>query len=729
LTGSTDVGGNSLWHRLRRRKMGQWGVAYVAGAWGFLQGLQYVSGLMKWPDQPQRLTGLLLLIGLPIVLVIAWYHGDRGEQRVTRIELAILTLLFLTGGGLFWHYEHTSEPPSATSETTAPVSGHGTTTDAGPSIAVLPFENRSDEHKDVFFVDGIHDDILTELSKIGALKVISRTSVEQFRDTKLPTKTIADQLGVRSILEGGVQRAGDRVRINVQLIDAATDAHLWAETYDRELTAENIFAIQTELAAAIADALKAALTPAEKTRVKAVPTQNLAAWEAYQRGKQRMADRTSAGLADAARFFQKAIDLDPRFALAYVGLADSLVLQIEYGGAPLTASLARARDTVARALELEPDLADAHATSGLIAQDQDDFEQAAASFRKAIELNPNYAPSYHWYSVSLMRQGRASEALPYIEQALALDPLSPVVNTTVADVLSSMGRFRDALAQKKRTIELAPTMADAFAKAGLDQAYGLDNFVAAVPLLRKSLDVDSGNPANWAWLATAYLDMGDGASAARILARVMPRGAHDPFANLALAMGALYSGGPSNVDHAARARITLDPSQPLLYALLRNEDVLAHDLAAARSRYQSAYPELMTPLPRVGWINYQAAIDVALLLQQMSEGAQARTLLDESAATVSRSEVRLGPWGYGIADVQIHALRAEKTEALAALRAAERAGWRGPFWRYYRDFDPALASIRSEPEFKAVFVDIARDMADQRAVLAARPKDAPFDLE
>ncbi len=164
--------------------------------------------------------------------------------------------MLLLGGVLFWRYEHASQPTSTTSPASAATAETEATTDAGPSIAVLPFENRSAKSDDAFFVNGIHDDILTQLSKISALRVISRTSVEQFRDTKLSLQDVAGQLGVKSILEGGVQRAGDRVRINVQLIDATTDAHLWAETCDRELTAENIFAIQTELAAAIAGALK-----------------------------------------------------------------------------------------------------------------------------------------------------------------------------------------------------------------------------------------------------------------------------------------------------------------------------------------------------------------------------------------------------------------------------------------------------------------------------------------
>jgi len=272
----------------------------------------------------------------------------------------------------------TPESPAPARPPAAPVS-----VDARPSIAVLPFENRSDEHKDAFFVDGIHDDILTQLSKVSALKVISRTSVDRFRKTDLSLQQIAEQLGVKSILEGGVQRAGDRVRINVQLIDAGTDAHLWAETYDRELTAENIFAIQSEVAAAIAGALKAALTAGEKARVGAVPTRNLEAWEAYQLGKQRMARRTSESLGDAEQFFRKAIKLDSTFALAYVGLADTLALQIEYGGRPMEAGHAEAEKAAAKALDRDPNLAEAWASRGMIASHSSQQARAEQLLRRA----------------------------------------------------------------------------------------------------------------------------------------------------------------------------------------------------------------------------------------------------------------------------------------------------------------------------------------------------------
>ena len=198
------------------------------------------------------------------------------------------------------------------------------------SIAVIPFDNLSNDASNEPFTVGIHDDLLTQISRIASLRTISRTSVLQYRDTTKTIPQIAKELGVATILEGGVQRAGDRVRINAQLIDAVTDEHLWAATFDRELNASNIFAIQSEIARAIAEALQATLTDDEQQRLGNVPTDSIAALERYFIGKQMLEQRNSDSLVGAINYFQEVIDLDPDFALAYSGLADAYMLLPEY---------------------------------------------------------------------------------------------------------------------------------------------------------------------------------------------------------------------------------------------------------------------------------------------------------------------------------------------------------------------------------------------------------------
>jgi TolB-like protein len=720
----------SAWARLRRRKVVQWGVAYAAGAWVLLQVLDFAADAFAWPPITKPLAMLGVAIGLPVVATLAWFHGERSQQRVTGRELAILTALLLVGGGVLWWYAaRRAEAPASVASTSTPPPASATT-DPRPSIAVLPFENRSREADDAFFVDGIHDDILAQLSKVSALRVISRTSVEQFRDTKLPMKAIADQLGVTKILEGGVQRAGDRVRIHMQLIDAPSDAHIWAESYDRELTAANIFAIQSEVAAAIAAALKAALTPAERARATEVPTQNLKAWEAYQLGKQRMAKRSSEALADAERFFREAIDLDRTFALAHVGLADTLALQwrSSYSVAAIF-NQRNAENAVADALRLDPNLAEAWASSAGIAHDRRKYERAETMYRRAIGLNPNYATARHWYSVLLAEVGRLDESVAQAERALELDPLSAAIRKDFGWILELQGRFPDAERLYRRAVTIDPSMPAPYLLLARLDAYARNNFADAVPLSERASELDLGNPGFLVDLATLYLDLGDDVNVARVLEVARQRWPDDEAAvSYIAACLSLLRGDERATLQSAQKLIDADPRDSAGLMLLGSHDVRAGRPELARARYVQAYFELVaTQSPRIDSSNLLVAIELAGVLQKTGERNHARALLDRSDQFV-RTWPRLGFDGFGIADAQIHALRGDNVKALAALRQAERAGWRGPAWRYYRDFDPNLASIRNEPEFKAVFADIERDMARQRAELAARPKDAPLDL-
>jgi len=722
----------SVWARLKEHKVAQWTLAYAAAAYAVLHGTEMVSNAFEWPHLVVRIVTLLLFLGLPLVATLAWFHGHRAQHRVSGAELTIITVLLVITGTALWHFarprEGEAEPKAGTTTQAAAVDlPRPTTLPNERSIAVLPFQNRSRQVDDAFFVDGIHDDILTQLTKIGAMKVIARTSVEQFRDTKLTTKEIGEKLGVARVLEGSVQRAGQRVRVTVQLIDAATDAHLWAESYDRELTAANIFAIQSDVAAAIAAALKAALTPAERLSVNAIPTQSLEAWEACQLGRQRMAKRTSAGLAEAETFFQRAINLDPKFALAYVGSADTWYLQVTYSGVPLDVGYARAEQAVGTALELDPNLAEAMASSAAIASDRAQYDRAEPMFRRAITLNPNYATAYHWYSRMLSAMGRVDEAISFAERAVELDPLSPVINANLGDFLAEAGRFDEAESRHRKAIEIDPSMPSSYDSIGRLRAFVLNRYVDAVPLVEKAVELDPGNPSLQASLARIYLDLGDDARATRILHAAQKLWPDDARVLAESAFAHLYRGEPEAALQDVRRVLTLEPRHADALLLLSNADVKKGDYAAARARYVKAYPEFFAEPPKIHVGNYYIAIGLVPALQKTGERARAGVLLDRIEEVI-RTIPRMGEGGYWITDVQIYALRGQKAKALAALRAAEKAGWRMA-WRYFRDFDANLASIRDEPEFKAVFANIERDMAEQRARLATRPKNAPLALK
>src|SRR6266702_5174356 len=265
--------------RLKQRKLVQWTLAYVAAAFALLQGVDIVAQRFGWPEQTMRLVIVALSVGLFVTLVLAWYHGERGAQRVTGTELVILALLLSLGGGFLWRFASASRRPS---DRTAAVSSLAPLAISNKSIAVLPFENRSRDPDNAYFADGIQDEILTRLAKIADLKVISRTSTQHYKSAPENLSEIARQLGVAHIVEGSVQKSGDSVRVNVQLIKAANDSHLWADTFDRKLS--DIFSVESDIAKSVADQLRAKITGQEERIIAAKPTDNPEAYDAYLRG-------------------------------------------------------------------------------------------------------------------------------------------------------------------------------------------------------------------------------------------------------------------------------------------------------------------------------------------------------------------------------------------------------------------------------------------------------------
>ncbi len=342
------------------------------------------------------------------------------------------------------------------------------------SIAVLPFENLSEEKGNAYFADGIQEEILTRLSKIADLKVISRTSTQQYQSKPGNLSEIARQLGVANILEGSVQRSADQVRVNVQLIKAATDTHLWADTFDRKLT--DIFSIESEIAKVVADTLQAKLSGAEQSAIAARPTENSEAHDLYLKGRYFFGKRTADDLKRAIDYFNQALAKDPNYALAYAGLADSYVLLPEYSRESSAELFPKARAAVEKALAIDNTLAEAHASLGLLLATLStsgiNLRESKREFERAIALNPNYAPAHHWYGFGvLLPLGEFDRAIAEVKRALELDPFSAVMNANLGFCYLYARRYPEAIAQFRKAAELDPS--SPAPHLGLGEAYEL----------------------------------------------------------------------------------------------------------------------------------------------------------------------------------------------------------------------------------------------------------------
>ncbi|MGC2626887.1 MAG: tetratricopeptide repeat protein [Candidatus Udaeobacter sp.] len=325
------------------------------------------------------------------------------------------------------------------------------------SIAVLPFDNLSRDPDNAFFAEGVQDEILTRLAKVADLKVISRTSTQRFKSAPSDLREIAKQLGVMHIVEGSVQKANDQVRVNVQLINALTDAHLWADTYDRKMT--DIFAVESEIAKTIADTLQAKLTGSEKQMMAAQPTSNTEAYELYHKGKSLWEKRSGDNIPKAIAYYEQAIARDPNYALAYAGLAKAYILAPFFAGADRLDAYSKAKDAARKALSLDSNLAEAHTSFGKVLFFREiDLAGAMREYKRAIELQPNDATAHHWLgNDTLAALGRFDEAIAEGKRAIELDPLSPIINADLGVTLSYAHRFDESARQLRKTLEIDPT--------------------------------------------------------------------------------------------------------------------------------------------------------------------------------------------------------------------------------------------------------------------------------
>ncbi|MDH3620077.1 MAG: tetratricopeptide repeat protein [Gammaproteobacteria bacterium] len=697
---------------LRRRNVLRMVVLYVIAAWLVMQVAEVLIGLANLPGWTGPATLVLLAIGFPIALLFSWFYEITPEgislekdvepadsiTHITGRRLDFIVISLLCAAVLLFAYDK-----------------WWMTGPSEESIAVLPFENTSSDSESAgFLAIGIQDDLLTRLSKIGALKVISRTSADRYRNTTMSLHDIARELGVSKVVEGGVQRAGNQIRVNVQLIDAELDEHIWAETYDRRLTAENVFDIQSEIVETIVRELETNLTPQETLQLTAMPTRNFDAYTVYLKGMNQAGIESVESLNAAVAYFRQAIELDENFALAYVGLADAyLTLGANFlGGLQTAESNALAEPAVVRALDLDSNLGQAHATLGFLRRNQGRLDAAEAAFEQAIRLQPNYPRVFRFYGRLRWQQDRPEEALVFFEKALELDPFSATATFDRARIHDEMGRFDEALDGYLRVIEIEPDHAFAYVYVAAIHFLVYGRADESLVWYHKAAQNDALSPSLQAAQSIAYLELDDPESARIWVDRGMALGPDTFWAMWSSLCLNLYLGDENAAQEDARAMHEQFPRNWGSLYVLRNFDIAAGRYDVARSRYARAFPELSEPeIPQVSPANYFAAVDFALVLIHLEQKERAADLLDESLKVIKTLN-RHGTAGYWITDARIYAMQQRPQLAIDAFGEAVNEGWRVLSW-FFIDHDPGLDSIRGEPKFQELHEQLKADLAAQ----------------
>lgn len=404
------------------------------------------------------------------------------------------------------------------------------------SLAVLPLENLSGDASQDYFADGMTDALIVRLAKISALRVISRTSAMTYKNVREPLAQIARELNVDAVVEGSVSRSGERVRVSAELIDARNDKHIWAESYDEDI--RDTLVLQSKVTRAIAEQIRATLNPQEKATLAKSKTVNPDAYEAYLKGRYFWNKRTADGLKAAIDYFSRAIEIDPGYAEAYSGLADSYAVagDWKYGIIPASEAFPRATAAAAKAIELDDTLGEPHASLAFALDLYGwDWPAAEIEFKQANQLNPGYATAHQWYSWHLFIVGRNNDAMSELERAESLDPLSLVINADIADALCVAHRFDEAIEQSKKTLKLDPNFALGHYELGqaLVQKHMYDEAIAE---FKKAIELSGHSGAYDSNLGYAYAVSGRTDEAIKIINELDLRRVQNPSLDADIAL-------------------------------------------------------------------------------------------------------------------------------------------------------------------------------------------------
>ena len=730
----------SLISELKRRNVLRVAATYAVVAWIIIEAGSVLLPTFGASESAFQTYVIVVVAGFLVSLVLAWVfevtpdgvklekNVDRSESITPRtghrLDIVFIALLVIALG--------ISVTLNVTGMRNALEEQPATIADRS-SIAVLPFTSRSTDPENQLFADGIHDDLLTRLANIAALRVISRTSVMEYRETTKNLKEVAEELGVGTVLEGAVQRVGDSVRITAQLIDASTDEHIWAKSYDRQLSAVNLFAIQSEISEEIARAMRATLSNEEQSRLANIPTDSLAAYNLYTQGRDNLYKRRLDTLQKAREQFEAAIALDPNYADAHAALAECVILMLNnHQAIAPTEAFDIARRSVDKALSLNPDLAEAYAVQGLLwnqiwqeTRRGPGLDEGAASFVSALELNPNNASAYMWFASLRANQQRVEEAIDLYHESLRLDPLGKVPYVNLPGLYALRGQNEEALRLYVKAIEIHPEWPTTYRNIAFHLG-ALGRMDEAVAWAKKGQEL-SVDPTAGAAMIVPYIEFGEYEKALDVFSEITP---DHPMYEIGLSMENVVKGDFAGATKVIEKSMEgVENPQQIQLSLMMTYSAFAGDFDTARKFAELLFPDLAgDAIPMVDEFNVAGAIGYAHILQQHGENQRADALL-ESAMTVVKTLPRIGLAGHGIRDVQILALQGNTPAALAAFRDAIDEGFRGTAasngWPLA--LDPYLGSLRDQPAFRAMAKELDDKLAEMQQSLSEVEQSGDWD--
>ncbi|WNC70259.1 tetratricopeptide repeat protein [Thalassotalea nanhaiensis] len=568
------------------------------------------------------------------------------------------------------------------------------------SIAVLPFKNHSDLEKDAFFTRGVHDDLLVHISKISAVKSISRSSVMTYQNSSKNLQTIGKELGVTTILQGSVQRATEQIRINVHLVNALNNENIWSESYTRKLTAKNVFDIQEEIAKTIAAELETTLSPKELAYIEKLPTQNLPALEAYFRAKESSTKHTHDGNQQAIVYLEEAVRLDPNFATAYALLANLHVGQIYWTGLPVEEQIVKAKSLIAIAMKLDSNDSELHRAIGSLKSYEQNFSAADSAYQKAINLNPNNAEAYASYGSLFMKYKiNIPKAITLFAKAYSLNPKDDGLVLSLAQGLIFVGRFEEAKNIVKDVIARNPTYAIAHTKLAFISFFGEQNISEALRSLYKTVELEPNVPFNSLLVGMTLAHLGEKKLASSWFNRAVKLAPKYSGANHGLGMmHALNGDYNASVDSYLKVSRDFWLANESMYNLMK-ASLQTQRAAEVIEYYQNNYPEFFQADAKVDQSNYAIAFTLGRLLKKQGQTEQADRLLK---ASLKAAQFRMhGSWTdlHNNWEAKIYLAMGNEKAALKAFTNIVEEGWHSeklvtdPDYNVFRD-DPKFQTLQ-----------------------------------